>query len=725
MSAECDALRDELNRISREIAALDGRYILKTDRPKILKDADDAFRNAFAGLFAPLFVGVFNTNMLPYSAEINTAKSNAELAKRTADVADGKAVNAVSKSELAKQKADAVEVGLNGVDTKATNAVNAANGAKNLADVANTKATGAVTDAATSLSKANIVERGLGAVENTLQVVDRKVGEVATKATNALSKAGRAIGLSENALSLAGRGLRLIGRAFVLIDVIFGLFAALTFASQLRELSRRIDGIDRLMNVVFRAIGVVDGKAGQAKRKADDAYARATGAQATADQARSIGQQAASAASLAGQVAYNALGLATSLVFLRQTVPRIQTLAEQASAAARTAQATATAALTRTLRPGQRGLPGVIGLPGRQGVPGRPGPPGTPGRAGERGRAGLPGFPGLAGARGRQGQRGPAAVPGRDGQRGLPGLRGLRGPAGAPAPENPMNDALLRKIDATTTANLATSRGNQGFLGAIATQATAAQAFAVKAWENTRLQKLINLLTLVSVLHNAAMLSRSVGETIGELASNMLATVGIKDETGNQLDINQLVGTSTRNFVQTIVGVEVYTDVSTAWKKASRIVSSAALIVSTVRGLHDTSKDVMEWTAENTGKIGNALKRWGVVGERAYPWMSERVKAQDAYRLKFQRVTDGLESLEDTASSLSTVSSNVREIQEEYTELKTQKNAFTALLTTAPPESVATAAPENAPIAGSEADAKTASASPPVVLANAQKGVVE
>jgi hypothetical protein len=67
----------------------------------------------------------------------------------------------------------------------------------------------------------------------------------------------------------------------------------------------------------------------------------------------------------------------------------------------------------------------------------------------------------------------------------------------------------------------------------------------------------------------------------------------------------------------------------------------------------------------------------------------------------------------------------VREIQEEYTELKTQKNAFTALLTTAPPESVATAAPENAPIAGSEADAKTASASPPVVLANAQKGVVE
>jgi hypothetical protein len=248
------------------------------------------------------------------------------------------------------------------------------------------------------------------------------------------------------------------------------------------------------------------------------------------------------------------------------------------------------------------------------------------------------------------------------------------------------------------------------------------QTFAEKAWKNTKLDKLINLLTLISVLHNAAMLSRNVGETIGELASNMLATVGVKDATGSQLDINELVGTSVRRFVQSVVGVEVYTDVSTAWKKSSRIVSSAANIVYTVRGLHDTSKDVMEWTAENTGKIGNALKRWGVVGERAYPWMSERVKAQDAYRRKFERVTQGLEGLEDTASSLSQVTSNTREIQEEYTELKQQKDAFTALISTTPPATVPTAAPESAPIATAETTAANDSQSANVAIADAQKG---
>jgi hypothetical protein len=35
------------------------------------------------------------------------------------------------------------------------------------------------------------------------------------------------------------------------------------------------------------------------------------------------------------------------------------------------------------------------------------------------------------------------------------------------------------------------------------------------------------------------MLSRDVGESIGDLTSNMLAVVGIKDEEGNQLDINE------------------------------------------------------------------------------------------------------------------------------------------------------------------------------------------
>ncbi|MEL6605354.1 MAG: hypothetical protein AAFP20_19245 [Cyanobacteria bacterium J06614_10] len=248
------------------------------------------------------------------------------------------------------------------------------------------------------------------------------------------------------------------------------------------------------------------------------------------------------------------------------------------------------------------------------------------------------------------------------------------------------------------------------------------QGFAETAWEATRLNKLINLLTLISVIHNAGMLSRDLGETIGDLTSNMLATVGIKDEKGSPLDINQLVGTSVENFVKSVVGEQVYENTSQAWLKSSRIVSAASQIAYTVRSINDTSKDVLEWTAENTGKIGNALKRWGVVGERAYPWMSERVKAQDTYRRKFERFTQGLESLEDTASSLSQVTGNVREIGEEFNELQEQRQAFRDLVSTTPPADTPTAAPESAPVATEATDAATASQSADVAITDAQKG---
>lgn len=688
MSAECDELRNEIQRLRQEIAALDSRFIPRPDRAQILAESESRFRSIFPSLFGALFVGAFSQNILPYSVEINSASAKASLAKRIADVADGKAVNAISRADLAKNVATGARVQAEAARTAARTAEGVAQGAKTVAQGAQSAAAGARTAAATATQTA----------------------------TRASAKAANAIGISNSALSKAGQALSSIGRIFGVISTIISILSTFALAYQLAQLVRRLDLIERLadfasatairaMALGRTAIGTADNatiKAQTAASLAQVANTRATGAQSTASQAR--------------LTAYDALLIATSLLYLPplvrgigQTANTALSTARRASGTAGTALSTAQQALRQAARPGLRGLPGLQGRPGLRGLPGL---------QGARGRAGLPG---LAGTRGQRGYQG---LPGFMGLRGAPGPAGRNGLTTVvyrPAPENPMNDALLRKIDATTTANLATSRGNQALSASIGARLLAVQTFAAKAWENTRLQKLINFLTLVSVLHNAAMLSRNVGETIGELASNMLATVGIKDETGNQLDINQLVGTSVRNFVQSVVGVEVYTDVSTAWKKASRIVSSAAMIAYTVRSLHDTSKDVMEWTAENTGKIGNALKRWGVVGERAYPWMSERVKAQDAYRLKFQRFTDGLESLEDTASSLSQVSGNVLEIQQEYTELKQQKDAFKALVTTTPPADIATAAPESVPIANTETQATADSQSANVAIADAQR----
>lgn len=292
----------------------------------------------------------------------------------------------------------------------------------------------------------------------------------------------------------------------------------------------------------------------------------------------------------------------------------------------------------------------------------------------------------------------------------LSGIQGMLSNNGLTA----ANTGLLVKIDATTTGTAAVVTSNATGIVTTLTKLEALKLFLEKAWKATHADKIINALTLMTTLHNAAMISRDVGETMGYVVSNALAVVGIKDEHDNPLNISEMVGDSVENFIKSVVGEDVYNDTRTLWHKSNRVLQSASNIVWTIRSIHDTTQDVVEWTAENTGKIGNALKKFGVVGDRAYPWMSERVRAQDAYRNKLSRLFEGLESAENLASSLAQVTGDVREIQDEVSELGEARQRFSDAVTDLGPEDLPTVSPENTPIASADVAEVAASASPDV-----------
>lgn len=204
----------------------------------------------------------------------------------------------------------------------------------------------------------------------------------------------------------------------------------------------------------------------------------------------------------------------------------------------------------------------------------------------------------------------------------------------------------------------------------------AVQQFANTAWKATHMDKVLNTLSVVIALHNAAMLSRNLGETLGDLTSQALATIGIKDTEGNPLNINATISNSVNAMLTNILGAETYQGIKETWNKSSRILSSASTIVWTVRSIADSTREITEWTAENTGKIGNALKRWRVVGENAYTWMPERMTAQNKWLARVERARNGVDSLDDAASSFSSVLGEVQNIQQEYSELSEQGTKF-------------------------------------------------
>lgn len=232
--------------------------------------------------------------------------------------------------------------------------------------------------------------------------------------------------------------------------------------------------------------------------------------------------------------------------------------------------------------------------------------------------------------------------------------------------------------------------------------------FLTRAFQATRLDKIINALTLITTLHNAAMLSKSLGQTLGDLTSQALSAIGIKDENNSPLDINAELGRQVNNFMSQLLGADVWTGTKLNWTKASAILSSANQIIWTVRSIADSGREVTEWIANNTGKIGNALKRFRVVGENAYPHMAENVSHQNAWMLKVQRYREGLDTLDDAASSLQGVLGEVQNIQQEAGELMEQKQRFDAAIASAQPKTI----PDNDPVKDKASATKQASASP-------------
>ncbi|MEM6837682.1 MAG: hypothetical protein AAF609_12600 [Cyanobacteria bacterium P01_C01_bin.120] len=280
-------------------------------------------------------------------------------------------------------------------------------------------------------------------------------------------------------------------------------------------------------------------------------------------------------------------------------------------------------------------------------------------------------------------------------------------------------EAEQRAITAEAAIAARNSSGiNTGLNSTILANLTTLTSFLQKAWQKTRIQKVLDVLTFIGVMHNVALLSRDVGETFGWVAGQALNVVGIEDEEGNTIDVYGWFTSNIQSLLRAMLGDDLYEDARDTWLKASAIVRSASMIIWTMRGIMDATQDLMEWVAENTGKIGNALKAFGVVGRGAYPWMSEGAQARNRIRARISKVTGTLENVEDMASSFSMATGNILEIQDESGELINQFGEFRTTVLDAVPDPW----DDNAPVKDAAEQGQTASQSPDIQSSDTARG---
>ncbi|MEM9507535.1 MAG: hypothetical protein AAGA16_07570 [Cyanobacteria bacterium P01_E01_bin.35] len=274
-------------------------------------------------------------------------------------------------------------------------------------------------------------------------------------------------------------------------------------------------------------------------------------------------------------------------------------------------------------------------------------------------------------------------------------------------PDNPnrtdglkgLKDTLSDKADQISAAlGLANLQQNQSILGIVKNTNDAVrsteyglekiQSYASTAWKAVQGDKIMNGITTALVVHNAIMLSGNLAQTVGEAASVTLSAIGIKDEEGNPFDIGSIVQAKTDEILTNFLGTEEYEALTRRIAAANRVYQASANVLDTTHALFDSARTITELTASNTGKIGNALRDAGVVYEDAYDEMIEKVNPQNAAMRRLDRFRDGLESVEQGVSTVSSISSEVVETRENWQQLKDEKEAWKTEVDTAIQESV-------------------------------------
>ena len=192
------------------------------------------------------------------------------------------------------------------------------------------------------------------------------------------------------------------------------------------------------------------------------------------------------------------------------------------------------------------------------------------------------------------------------------------------------------------------------------------------------LTQAMNFLNIFLLLHNAAMLSRNLVESVGDLMSMGLQAVktvftGGQATDDDPIDINELVGQGFQGLMTDIFGKTQWQQIQAKWISFNRIITSAANVAYTIQGLFDGARNIIEITSTNVARIGNALKNSRVVNQNGYGFMNPNINSATG---RFAKLQDLLNNSAEVADIGTTIAGETINISEEGKELADNLKRF-------------------------------------------------
>ncbi len=255
-------------------------------------------------------------------------------------------------------------------------------------------------------------------------------------------------------------------------------------------------------------------------------------------------------------------------------------------------------------------------------------------------------------------------------------------------------DAGLNVADLALLNTINTKLGNQvpggisGFLG--------------KFSEWFHLDRLLNVMTFIVTVQNAYFLCDSLKVVTLQMVADGLSVIGIKDKDGDPVQLNKIIDKQIDDLLKSILGTESLEGMKKEWKALNRIYQAGANIIYSVQNIGWSILSSLEIIGSWNAKIGNALKKYGVIGQRAMEWFNPNPNFHNKFFTNINNALNIVNNIDFVAQSILNGRQAVDEITKQSAELS--KDLAEATNPNKPPEHKATAK--------AEADAKAHSSSP-------------
>ncbi|MBH8563775.1 hypothetical protein I8748_16515 [Nostoc sp. CENA67] len=183
------------------------------------------------------------------------------------------------------------------------------------------------------------------------------------------------------------------------------------------------------------------------------------------------------------------------------------------------------------------------------------------------------------------------------------------------------------------------------------------------------LDRVLNMMIWATTIHNALMLSNDIGQTLTVVINNVLNLIpGLKGDNDQPFDIGSVIGSTIDNLIKGAIGADNYTQLKETWAKANRIYQATTNVLNNLMNVNAVITNALEVIGSYTGRIGNALRIWGVVGEKAYSWMNPQPNFDNKWMTKLQQLQEGANTVAMVAQVPIDVTNAVAEFNNSTTE---------------------------------------------------------